>query len=128
VYLTSQKVNLLVFLNFFLVALLQLGNVLAWVFFDTIRTIELKVTPNLINYKLVHYGQILEEDLSLPIGDHRLAVDTGPVQAAVPGGPVPLLDRALADLQAERLPHIQGQPRQEGTCPLDHTIRDTHYV
>jgi hypothetical protein len=43
VYLTSQKVNLLVFLNFFLVSLLQIGNILVWVFFDSIRTIEIKV-------------------------------------------------------------------------------------
>ena len=51
VYLTSQKVNLLVFLNFFLVTLLQMGNILVWVFFDSIRTIELKVSE--IGFKYV---------------------------------------------------------------------------
>ena len=102
VYLTSQKVNLLVFLNFFLVTLLQMGNILVWVFFDSIRTIELKVSE--IGFKLcviVHLGQVAEEDLPLPAGDHRVAFNPRLLQAALPGRPLPLLDRPLADLQAQ---------------------------
>jgi hypothetical protein len=43
VYLSSQKINLLVFFNFFVVALINLTNILIWVFFDSIRSIEYKV-------------------------------------------------------------------------------------
>jgi hypothetical protein len=44
VYLSSQKVNLLVFFNFFVVTLINLTNILIWVFFDSIRSIEQKVS------------------------------------------------------------------------------------
>ena len=40
VYLSSQKVNLLVFFNFFVVTLINLTNILIWIFFDSIRSIE----------------------------------------------------------------------------------------
>jgi hypothetical protein len=48
VYLTSQKINLLVFFNFFVVALVNMTNILIWVFFDQIRSIESKVTKHLM--------------------------------------------------------------------------------
>lgn len=46
VYLTSQKVNLLIFFNFFIVLLINVANFLIWVFFDEIRVIEYKVSVN----------------------------------------------------------------------------------
>jgi hypothetical protein len=51
VYLSSQKLNLLVFFNFFVVTLINLTNILIWVFFDSIRSIEYKV----IKWYVVHY-------------------------------------------------------------------------
>jgi hypothetical protein len=44
VYLTSQKINLLIFFNFFTVILINMASVLIWLFFDQIRTIESKVS------------------------------------------------------------------------------------
>lgn len=44
VHLTSQKVNLVIFFNFLLVILINFVNLLVWVFFDQIRTIESKVS------------------------------------------------------------------------------------
>lgn len=49
VYLTSQKVNLLVFFNFFVVTLVNMAGVLVWIFFDHIRAIESKVRHFLVN-------------------------------------------------------------------------------
>ena len=43
VYLTSQKLNLLIFFNFIVVFLANLGGILVLVFFDKIRSIESKV-------------------------------------------------------------------------------------
>ena len=43
VYLTSQKINLLVFFNFFVVALFNMAGIMIWIFFDSIRSIESKV-------------------------------------------------------------------------------------
>ena len=43
VYLTSQKINLLIFFNFLVVILINLEAFLVWIFFDQIRTIESKV-------------------------------------------------------------------------------------
>ena len=44
VYLTSQKINLLIFFNFLMVVLINIVNTLVWIFFDQIRTIESKVS------------------------------------------------------------------------------------
>lgn len=44
VYLTSQKINLVIFFNFLSVCLINFVNLLVWVFFDQIRTIESKVS------------------------------------------------------------------------------------
>ena len=101
-----------------------MGNILVWVFFDSIRTIELKVSE--IGFKLcviVHLGQVAEEDLPLPAGDHRAAFNPRLLQAALPGSPLPLLDRPLADLQAQRLPHIPGEPGREGAPQADDPLR-----
>lgn len=43
VYLTSSKINLLIFFNFLVVSLFNLGNLLVWIFFMEIRSIESKV-------------------------------------------------------------------------------------
>jgi hypothetical protein len=43
VYLTSQKLNLLILFNFLVVLLSNLTAVLIWIFFDHIRPIESKV-------------------------------------------------------------------------------------
>ena len=43
VYLTSQKINLLIFFNFLVVTLINVINLLVWIFFEQIRTIESKV-------------------------------------------------------------------------------------
>ena len=44
VYLTSQKLNLLILFNFFAVVLVNLTSLLIWIFFDQIRPIESKVS------------------------------------------------------------------------------------
>ena len=49
VYLTSSKINLLVFFNFLVVALFNIGNILVWIFFSQIRSIESKVSNASIN-------------------------------------------------------------------------------
>lgn len=43
VFLTSSKINLLIFFNFLLISLINLGNILVWIFFTNIRSIESKV-------------------------------------------------------------------------------------
>lgn len=43
VYLTSSKINLVIFFNFLVVTLINLGNILVWIFFVQIRSIESKV-------------------------------------------------------------------------------------
>jgi hypothetical protein len=48
VYLSSQKINLLVFFNLFVVTLINLTNILIWVFFDSIRSIEYKVIIEMV--------------------------------------------------------------------------------
>ena len=68
VYLSSQKINLLVFFNFFVVTLINLTNILIWVFFDSIRSIEYKVTTIIAWWSrksLVFDGQVVEKNLSL---------------------------------------------------------------
>jgi hypothetical protein len=37
VYLTSSKINLLIFFNFLVVGLFNLGNFMVWIFFNQIR-------------------------------------------------------------------------------------------
>lgn len=48
VYLTSQKLNLLIFFNFLIAIIINFGNLVVWIFFNQIRPIESKVT-HLIN-------------------------------------------------------------------------------
>jgi hypothetical protein len=43
VYLTSSKVNLLILFNFMVICLFNVGNILVWIFFSQIRSIESKV-------------------------------------------------------------------------------------
>lgn len=65
VYLTSQKINLLVFFNFFVILLVNMAGILIWIFFDQIRLIESKVRERRLIIKfVVHYGQVVKEDLS----------------------------------------------------------------
>ena len=68
VFLTSQKINLLIFFNFLVVVLMNLGNFLVWIFFDKIRSIESKVILLFdSSTTVVHNGQESEESLSLPL-------------------------------------------------------------
>ncbi len=48
VFLTSQKVNLLIFFNFLVVVFMNIGNFLVWIFFDKIRSIESKVLSSIL--------------------------------------------------------------------------------
>eukprot|EP00347_Sterkiella_histriomuscorum_P024413 403331202 len=55
VHLTSQKVNLVIFFNFLSVVLINFINLLVWVFFDQIRTIESKYIMDKSQKKLFHF-------------------------------------------------------------------------
>ena len=77
VYLTSQKINLLVFFNFIIIVLVNAASLLIWIFFDQIRSIESKVSLLLFNITplIVHHGQVLEEDLPLPATNSNLEIN-----------------------------------------------------
>jgi hypothetical protein len=55
VFLTSSKINLLIFFNCLLVGLINVGNLLVWIFFSEIRPIESKYIVDKSQKKIFHF-------------------------------------------------------------------------
>lgn len=123
VYLTSQKINLLIFFNFILVVLINLGGFLVWVFFDHIRTIESKVSifsliVNKIQHSIVHSRQVSKEALSFLIVDPDIAQYIWHIQVYIVDDFVLFLGNSLASLQTQWLPDQSWFSRQNGALQV----------
>ena len=105
VSLASNKLYLLIFFNLLIVLLINFGNLLIWIFFSEIRTIESNVLLLLFTtFSVVHSRQVVEKALPLPASGSDSAQLLRRLQIHLTIHSVLLLGAALAGVQEERLP------------------------